>query len=199
MFYIGDGGEFLWYDKGIHYDPVIIPPHGRSAVLVDGSTTVHGTTIFKPDVDFPVLDKDKPYEMEYIGDEQWRVYTKGGGEEHIWNSTDLRFAIVFRARCYRSEEERDGHDPKEEKDLSVESIKKELVDDMIKNGRYGGEGKGHEDESDNALELALKFMDEYIHLPYPVKTAWIPFNYCMLPKADKSLAFLEPLLAYICG
>ena len=90
---LGDGGEFLWYEKGIHYDPVIIPPHGRSAVLVDGSTTVHGTTIFKPSVDFPVLDKDAPYEMEYIGNKQWKVYTKdiNGNRDFskdiVWNST----------------------------------------------------------------------------------------------------------------
>ena len=41
-------------------------------------------------------------------------------------------------------------------------------------------------------------MDEYIKLPFPITTSWIPFNYCVIPKLSDKLKFLKHILKYFC-
>ena len=158
----GDGGEFLWYNKGIGYEPIKIPPISRSALLVDGSTTVHGTTIFKPQKSFPILDKDAHYQLKYIGNEQWNLIENGKVTPNILNSSDLRMAIIFRARCYKSEKEKMDHNKviKQETDLNIDKIKTKLIKDLRSRNRLSNEKSIAQWKlNKNALDLALKVPD----------------------------------------
>ena len=162
---------------------------------MDGTQTVHGSKVHKPKIDFPKLDKDTRHSLEYLGNEEWAVnkLDKDGNKlerVHVWKSEDLRWAVVFRARCYRSEEEMAGHNPREELDLTMESIKADLAKDL--------KDKHNVDTAAlSPLELALMYMDKYIKLPYPVKNSWIPFNYCVIPKLG--FEWLTPLLSPFCN
>ena len=52
--YLGDnnqsGGELYLYPDGVDHEVVLIPPTSRSAVLMDGTDVVHGTTVYQPDI-----------------------------------------------------------------------------------------------------------------------------------------------------
>lgn len=156
---------------------------------------MHGSKVHKPNTEFPILDKDTRYSLEYLGNEEWAVIeldstSKRLGRVHVWKSEELRWAVVFRARCYRNKEEMERHDPREELDISMDSIKATLAKDLK-------EKHNVQTEELSPLDLALMYMDKYIKLPYPVKNSWIPFNFCVLPKLGYE--WLTPLFSPFCN
>ena len=209
-----DGGEFLWFDKGNDYDPIVIPPTSRSAIFTDGSQTVHASQEWKESKQdlIPKLSyQNKKYELEYIDNKQWRLYSynlenntyiRHDDDDIILNESDIRMAIVIRAKCYSSESEKNGYNAKEEKNnLTISKILNDFIDDMKKKNVYNNEGqKKHLSPAENALELALKILSEYIAMPYPYKYAWIPINFCMIPELNNNLQWLKKtFFSYFCN
>ena len=206
------GGDFLWYKDGTQYDPVLVPPLSGSAVFVDGTRTVHGSNIFKPNKKFNVLDKDKPHRLRFIINSnkdinQWEIDYLNVGKENsydndkwipsgiVFNETDLRMAVIFRARCFESDLQRDNFDPRKEMNgISLDTIKENLKNDLITRGIIT---KSKIDEMDN-LDFALLLMNKYLDLPLPIKQTWIPVNFCVITKFGEPWSWFEPLLKYIC-
>jgi len=127
------------------------------------------------------------------------IADQNGNDNVLKNYTlnDLRISIVYRARCFETEEEasefraqlhgKDGEDGR----YSLNEILNTFVDDL--------KGKGY--LSSNAtlenyprLDLAMMIMKVYIKYPLP-PTPTIPWNYCA---ADKLVGWLKYPLSLVC-
>merc|ERR1711879_143732 len=102
---------------------------------------------------------------------------------------DLRWTIVYRARCFADEEESDRfHNLPEEETMQLDQVLDILRNDLVKRGRI------EKDTVQSPLDLAITLMDEYI--TYPLSpTAIVPYNYCALAKLVPQVA---PLLSFFC-
>ena len=154
-----------------------MPPTSRSASGIDGSTVVHAANTYFPEKQPPLTDKDKEVELRYAGEDvdTWTVYEDGQPTQYKYTTEDLRSTIVFRARCFESEEKyelfnKPGAVPK----LSLSEILSTLRADM--------ESRTNKSLASLApLDLAIKIMDMYIRYPYPIDSL-VPFNYCVVEK-----------------
>lgn len=186
-----DGGTFVYYNTDSSV-PDVMHPVPRAGAIIDGSKTVHAAVVYKGHVDAPLLNKDKRNELVYAGDEKWHLIV-GDDVTHVYDTSDLRMSIVYRARCFKSESEKKHYYnlPAEEQ-LSLDYILTTLTNDLVNRKRHT---RKHLD-SLSKLDLAMLLMDEYIAYPLPPKEqALNPFNYCAL---SKELPFLAPLLSLIC-
>lgn len=97
-----------------------------------------------------------------------------------YTTDDLRITVVYRARCFRSEEEvaKFRKMAKGEADsgelMTLEYILNTFKADLVRRGKL------LKDQEISSLDLALTILDEYMQ--YPLPSAWIPINYCMLGK-----------------
>eukprot|EP01127_Copromyxa_protea_P006386 TRINITY_DN1621_c0_g1_i2.p1 TRINITY_DN1621_c0_g1~~TRINITY_DN1621_c0_g1_i2.p1 ORF type:complete len:376 (+),score=59.96 TRINITY_DN1621_c0_g1_i2:536-1663(+) len=154
-----------------------IPPTPRYGVSVDGAKVLHAAAAYQPDTEMPFLDKSKDNLLQYQGEDKW-ILTSDGKTLSEYTTDDLRVTIVYRARCFATEEEivkfRDMATGNGEL-LTLESILDTFKEDLIKRGRLT---RGQEISS---LDFAFMLMDEYTTYPLP-PNAIIPVNYCMLGK-----------------
>ena len=97
-------GQFIYYNNN-SAEPEVMLPVPRSAALIDGSKTAHAALVYKKEVSPPALDKNKKNQLHYIGNNKWQIYV-GDEIREEYHTNDLRISIVYRARCFRSEEER---------------------------------------------------------------------------------------------
>ena len=195
------GGQFLFYrdnDEGGRYD--FVNANYRAGNAVDGSKVVHAARVYRPEAHVPHLPKDKESSLVYSGsDEEWRLQLEGKTVA-TYNTSDLRISIVYRARCFAHEEERETYHSQTHRNegMRLESVLQKLVDKMDADEHEGGlfEGSMDIDKSmerkqallentpEKRLALAIRLMDHYIKYPLPTRTAApsMPFNYCALPK-----------------
>lgn len=181
------GGQFVYWDSGDQL-PHRVPPLPRAGSVVDGSKTVHAATVYQPEKKAPKIDKSNENVLLYVGDEKWEVRANGElVDEYV--TDDLRWTIVYRARCFESEEKRQHfHNLPEEEEMELENVLQTLQNDLMARGRAS---KAQLDGL-NRLDLALLLMDEYITYPLP-PTAIIPYNYCAAMKQwPETKPFLEP-------
>eukprot|EP00439_Symbiodinium_sp_Y106_P059168 s2190_g8.t1 len=109
------GGRFLYYDQN-SATPKAVLSKPRSGVAVDGSKTLHaaGVTLraghavqyfsVSFNVKLALTASDKDNALFYVGDEKWQLRSNGEVLQ-TYNSSDLRMTIVYRARCFASEED----------------------------------------------------------------------------------------------
>lgn len=190
------GGRFLYYDQN-SATPKAVLSKPLSGVAVDGSKTLHAAGVFRPSVKAPLLDKDKDNALFYVGDEQWQLRSNGEVLQ-TYNSSDLRMTIVYRARCFASEEERlRFREGAAEDRLSLEAILGRLTEDLVRRQKLSRAAA----ESIDRLDLAMMLLDTYVQYPLPAwKEAWIPLNYCALPRrAGKYKDLLKRLLSPVCA
>jgi hypothetical protein len=201
----GRAGQFVYWDDASGV-PKSVPPSPLSGSGVDGSKVVHAAAVYRPDVRPPILDKSKPNVLRFVPDDSSKgedggqgegdsQVGAGGGTEGSWrlfsgddlvrayNTSDLRFSVVYRARCFESEErkaafaaqrrgdEREGGDM-----LPLDVILDTLKDDLVRRGRAGAGSRAQLDALPR-LDLALRLLDEYIRYPRS-HTAAVPVNYC---------------------
>ena len=181
------GGRFVYWDTE-ETIPRTIPPMPLAGSIVDGSKTVHAATVYQPGVKAPKLDKSAEIKLVYVGNDKWEL-RENGKLFQSYDTDDLRWTIVYRARCFASEEEvQKFHNMPDEETMQLEDILNTLKQDLVKRGRL------KPDDTQSPLDLAVTLMDEYI--TYPLSpTAIIPYNYCALPKLFPPVA---PLLSFIC-
>ncbi|CAJ1419107.1 unnamed protein product [Effrenium voratum] len=187
------GGFFLYYDEN-DASPKQMPSRYLSGVGVDGSKTLHAAGVFQPQVKAPLLDKDKDNALFYVGDERWELRSEGQVVER-YNSSDLRMTVVYRARCFASEAERQRF-LKPDEMLSLDAILDTLSGDLLARGVVSKKAL----ESMDRLALALQLLRSYVKYPLPSwHTAWIPWNYCALPRQSGRFAgILQTLLRPVC-
>uniref|UniRef100_A0A914EA31 Uncharacterized protein n=1 Tax=Acrobeloides nanus TaxID=290746 RepID=A0A914EA31_9BILA len=151
-----NAGQFAYFDNN-DIKPVYEKPVPRSVSLLDGSKTMHAATLYKPKLRPPILPKDAKNELvfspEKEGDETWELRSN---DEILkkYHTNDLRITIVYRARCFESEEKRDNFHNwfTSGKDVRpVEVILNELKNELV-------EKKGYDKktlDSMKRLELAI--------------------------------------------
>ena len=98
-------GDFIYWNNDEPY-PVTVPPKPRSGSGIDGSKVVHAANVYHPDRKPPLTDKNKQVELRYNGraSESWTVYEDGVATPYTYPTDELRSTIVFRARCFESDE-----------------------------------------------------------------------------------------------
>mmetsp|Transcript_11273 Transcript_11273/g.20944 ORF Transcript_11273/g.20944 Transcript_11273/m.20944 type:complete len:476 (-) Transcript_11273:730-2157(-) len=167
-------GQFVYWDdhetEGVH----TMPPLPRSGNAIDGSKTVHTTTLYGDRVTPPYLDKNKKNELVFSDDlNEWQLVSNSEILAR-YSTSDLRVSIVYRARCFRSEQERDHFSKSHTTDyMSLDHILDKLVGHAE---TVLGKSKA---PSTSRLDLAMWLLDTYIYYPWP-KDAYVPFNFCAL-------------------
>jgi len=171
-------GEFVYWDQE-GQDNKRMPPLPRSGNSVDGSKTMHTTTLHRPDVMPPFIDKNKKNRLEYnSGTEKWDLLS----DEDVINSYDtkeLRISIVYRARCFEDKEEADRFSAHLEDDSQVLDLE-HILAQLIKHGEAHLTSR-KAPSMEKRLDLAFWLLDTYVTYPFPDESATkFPFNFCAL-------------------
>ena len=184
------GGDFVYYTNTSHVGTVIAKP--GAGTIVDGSKVLHAAKIFHPEVKAPYLSKDKSWELVYVDDDRWELQGDGV-TEHTYATSDLRISMVYRARCFKSPEEAQRYaDLPVEDMLTLEDILSTLRKDLVARGVTTAAKLAAMPQ----LDFAFLIMDTYIKYPLPpLELAWVPLNYCVLPRLAPWTA---PLFKLIC-
>eukprot|EP00929_Paragymnodinium_shiwhaense_P107722 TRINITY_DN74095_c0_g1_i1.p1 TRINITY_DN74095_c0_g1~~TRINITY_DN74095_c0_g1_i1.p1 ORF type:complete len:477 (-),score=79.67 TRINITY_DN74095_c0_g1_i1:364-1794(-) len=204
-------GRFLYYTDEASATPESLPAQSLAGLAVDGSKTMHAAGVFQPWVPPPAMDKDRDNALFFKGgkNEAWELRSDG---EVIGNYTsdDLRMTIVYRARCFASEAavQEYRRSQEEPEALSLETVLRTFATDLVRRGLLNA-GTNIDDLVGSAagpaerLRLAILIMDNYIKYPLPdINVAWVPLNYCALPRTIKVWplkAAVQALLSPFCG
>jgi hypothetical protein len=190
--HLTDGGGFFYYPNGTERSVVVVPPEFNTALVLDGSTIVHGVDVFRPDQPLPDIDPNDHNELRYLGDEHWEL-SNGKAVIRQYHTHDLRMSLVWRARCFEDEAEKNKwHSYTDE--LSVDDIIDTFVNDLQKRGKLSA------GEVLPPLDLAQLIIREYVE--YPVDgNAWQPYNLCMLPSVlpHSVRSFAASVLSVACA
>ncbi|CAJ0947063.1 unnamed protein product, partial [Mesorhabditis belari] len=185
------GGKFVYYlNNSINaYQEEPLP---RAGSFVDGSKIIHAATIYYPDLKPPIMDKSAENKLVYQGQDKWTV-TSNGKTLKTFKTDDLRITIVYRARCFESEEKKAQFSRIRETKEDIRPVD-EILEDLKKDLH---ETRGYSMEKLNAFsryDLGMILLDEYIKYPLPPH-GLIPVNYCL---ADRFYPWLKPILDRIC-
>lgn len=175
-------GEFVYYDDASGV-PKSVPPAPLSASSVDGSKVVHASRVYMPERAPPPLNKDKANVLRYAaGSDMWEL-TSGGEVVATYPTDELRFSVVYRARCFASEEKRAAFaaqrrgnpaDPADTGDmLPLETVLNTLKEGLVTAGAYSRVYLN----SLSPLALAELLLDSYIRYPLSHTSAF-PLNVC---------------------
>jgi len=181
--YNNSGGQFFYYPEGPGGVIMSIDPIFNSAIVLDGSIVVHGVDLFKKEYPFPILNKSDKNDIRYEGNDEWSIYVNGVSKHKRYQSKDLRISLVWRARCFKDEEEKKKYDNAPA--LSIPKILDILYTDLKKKGVIKEAPK-------DLMEAGLLLVDHYVNYPYP--DTLVPINYCMLGALYPKL---NPYLSYI--
>ena len=181
-------GDFVYWQENVA-EPLHIAPYARSGSVVDGSKVVHAGSLYRPGERPPRLDKSQHNSLHYIGDDKWELRAEGKNLK-TYVTDDLRWTIVYRARCFRSDEEVEKyHNMKDEEMMKLDTILARFADDLSKRGLVTSPKAGLEMDR---LEFSELLLDTYVKYPLP-PSALIPYNYCALPRKWKwTEFFLKP-------
>eukprot|EP01062_Namystynia_karyoxenos_P012544 TRINITY_DN14521_c0_g1_i1.p1 TRINITY_DN14521_c0_g1~~TRINITY_DN14521_c0_g1_i1.p1 ORF type:complete len:434 (+),score=142.01 TRINITY_DN14521_c0_g1_i1:68-1369(+) len=186
----GRDGKFVyWSDGG---KPRSVPPTPLAGTAVDGSKTVHAASIYRGTP--PVLDKSLPTVLRYTGDDRWEL-TNGGEKRATYTTDELRMTVVYRARCFEGEDERQRflaqlytQDERADGQLPLSEILATFRADLTRRGVLAA------DAQPALLDLAMMILKTYVAYPLPPE-ALVPYNYCALPRL---VPWLGPVLRPFC-
>jgi len=192
-----EGGEFIYYQKNDNGRYSMAPAVYRAGSAVDGSKLLHASRVYRPSSQVPSLDKDKDSALVYKGNELWDV-TVDNDTVASYSSDDLRISIVYRARCFESQEELKRYsDFPESERMSLDFILNALLDDLLSSGKISKPERAVLFAPQGRLKLAMLLMDTYIKYPLPSidSQPFMPFNYCALSRLFPSI---KMAMDYIC-
>ncbi|KAJ9446100.1 hypothetical protein DIPPA_27848 [Diplonema papillatum] len=172
------GGEFVYWRDNAKQEPDTVAPTRLAGTAVDGSKIAHAATEYRSGVSPPVLDKSKENYLLYNGSDTWQLYS---GDEILrtYTTDDLRISIVYRAKCFESEEAKTlFHNYPEDQRLTLDQLLRQLYDDLVAKNVLGASPSFNDIPR---LDLALAILNHYITYPLPAHTL-VPYNVCMLPK-----------------
>lgn len=102
------GGEFAYWlpnENGDVGSATLVKPLSGWGSTVDGSRVVHAANTYYPKREPPLIDKSKDIELRYEEElKMWTVYEDGVRTIFEYDNEELRQTLVFRARCFESEE-----------------------------------------------------------------------------------------------
>ena len=181
----GRGGEFVAFTEGAK-DPVVVPSMSFSGTAVDGSKTVHAARQYMPESPLPLINKDKNNKLVYVGDGKWSLESDGE-KLRDYETDDIRMTIVYRARCFKDEKERQRFGAEQvsaknleryEDMLELDDVLKTFADDLAKRGLVTS---AEQALSMKRLKLANLILDTYIRYPTNLERV-LPINYCIVTK-----------------
>lgn len=169
------GGEFFFYPNGISNGQKSNPANVNTGLVLDGSIVAHGVRPFMgQDATPPPMDIRSEYTILFDEEKQvWEVI-ENGKVLRQYNADEVRTTLVWRMRCFESEEERQSW--REAETLQLDDVLDTLVADMKRRGRLVPGSSRPE-----PLDLALMLLEEYVEYPHG-NEAVFPLNYCMLAK-----------------
>ena len=98
-------GNFVYWTKN-QRQPEIVEPTPLAGSVVDGSKTVHAALVYRPQDLPPVMDKSRNNALTLDRESGDWVLSADGEELRRYTWDDLRISIVYRARCFESDEEK---------------------------------------------------------------------------------------------
>jgi hypothetical protein len=153
--------------------------------------------VYRKGSKLPVLDKSKNNRLRFQGGEnlteQWLLENEDGAMA-TYATSDIRISVVYRAKCFASEEERDTYNVDlkiDDKQMELDDVLSKFAADLVRRGKVSSVKAAMDMPR---LDYAMLLMDEYIQYPLP-PTAKVPWNYCAL---DIVIPWLKPALAVIC-
>ena len=185
--YIGpnneNGGQLYFYPNGVDKDVMLIPPISKSAILMDGTEIVHGTTVYQNQIKpLPLWQNTWSYLKFDNKDNVWRIYIDNQATNHTFKWNQVRGSIAYRALCFKEKQQMiQWNEYDIQSNLTIDIILDKLKNDLVKRNIISQ----YKFERMDKYELGLFLMKEYIKLPKP-ELPYIPFNYCivldLLPK-----------------
>ncbi|ETO07595.1 hypothetical protein RFI_29796 [Reticulomyxa filosa] len=165
---------------------------------------MHCVVCFRPHIPPLSFDKDASAALKYNkSDKKWHAFVNNNatGAEYRWN--EIRASVAYRGWCFKNKEEADKFDPKEfTSKLTLDMVIDRLTENLISKGLVTREKvrelkQPNTKDKNNAYELGLLLLDNYIKLPYP-HGSYIPYNYCLLFKLFPQLDFAREIESAIC-
>lgn len=215
-----NSGSFVYYNDNTKEN--IILPYSKSGTLVDGSKVVHAAQIYKSSVQPPKLNKDDSSVLIYNNTTKgWDLYVNDNIIQS-YQYDDLRISIVYRARCFKSVEDKElfyNFPSSRQMQLTtiLSSLKQKIVlDNVIKREKMKKTYAdyfyyhlfdrkymkyGHYDTISSlnqlsTLDLSFLLMDYFITYPLPLHSVTImPYNYCALIKL---IPATKHVLQFVC-
>ncbi len=186
-----EGGDFSFWNDPSSPIAQISRPAGGSANSVDGSKMVHAANVYRPSERPPVMKQTSKNELRWQKDTtKWDVVSDGVVLK-TYDEKDIRFGVVYRARCFRDEADlaafREGQANQWTIDFVLNTFRRDLRDTH---------GYTRVD-SLSAYDLGLLIMDTYVKYPYSA-TALIPLNYCAIDRLLPDSRIAKQLVEWFC-
>ncbi|GBG30287.1 Hypothetical Protein FCC1311_065062 [Hondaea fermentalgiana] len=178
-------GEFVYWPNKDSTSDKRMPPLPRSGNAIDGSKSIHTTTVYRPEVEPPFIDKNKPSKLQHNATtDRWDLIV-GNDLVASYATEDLRISIVYRARCFRTKTDverfqAEAHDHSRMMDLD------DVLNRLVERGQQLTSTPSP--PLSDRLALAVWLLDTFMRYPYPSSSStWFPFNYCGLFSAPNWL------------
>jgi len=184
------GGEFVYFINDTSTQ--VHEPISFSGSFIDGSKMLHAARIYKPNVKAPHIDKDKETTLTFVGGDSWEVQSDGVVMEK-YHTNDLRLSLVYRAKCFASQDEATQYSTLAKEDMMpLEEVLEKLSSNLVAQNKISNEKL----KRLSRLELAFLLIDKYIVYPLPsADQALIPYNYCALARL---YPWTSHLLRFVC-
>jgi hypothetical protein len=179
----------------------VLAPEPGSANAMDGSKTVHAATLFEPGAAAPWLDKSVRHALVFnASDTTWALVSGGQprGAAHVWSERQLRFSVVYRARCFGSEREREAFAAALAAREGLMDLERDILLPLMREAVRRRAAPSLEAlQGLPRLDLGLKLLDVFVRYPKPPR-AWLPFNYCALPRLLPGSRALARAIDWLC-
>ena len=199
------GGAFVHWSARDGSVAALAPQPGSGSAM-DGSKTVHAATLFEPGAAAPRLDKNQRHALVYnataAAAAAWQLVSGGQsrGAAHAWSEQQLRFSVVYRARCFRSERERADFAAALAAREGLMDLERDILLPLMREAARRRAAPSLEAlQALPRLELAIKLLDVFVHYPTPAAPPWrLPFNYCALPRLFPGSRALAAAIDWLC-
>lgn len=175
-----NGGGFFFYPGNLNGKAITIPAERSTGIVCDGAIQVHGTELFQPK-GAPIVPLKRNHDNKIVynkNEKLWRVLEDNKSIAQF-RSSELRIALVWRARCFRDQAEKTRFHA-QFKDLDqafkVDEVIDRLLGDMVARGTLKSKT-----DAPKGVPLAQMLLREYLRYPGPDENVLFPFNYCALP------------------
>jgi hypothetical protein len=192
------GGALTHWASGA---PAALAAEPGSGYAMDGSRTVHAAGVFEPRAAPPALDKDVRHALVFdnaTAPARWRLESGGQRTAHAWTEAQLRLSVVYRARCFASEAEREGYAAELAAREGLMDLETDILEPLVREAARRGAARSLDAlRALPRLDLAFKLLDAFVRYPLPAAPA-LPFNYCALPKLFPNSGALQRAIDWLC-
>ena len=122
----------------------------------------------------------------------------GAATMHAWTEDQLRFSVVYRARCFASEAERADFAAALAAREGLMDLEVDILQPLMREAvRRRAAPSLAALQALPRLAVGLKLIDIFVRYPAP-PNAWLPFHYCALPKLFPGSRALARAADWLC-